>query len=251
MKSYATRYPAFFVVSLMLVELFFLNLPRLLFPQGSGFFLDLAGKTLTSLLTILVITGLGWWSETGFTKRLDWPTLIPFLPLLTMPILMIVSIEYKPLDAIHIALFALWALLTGFAEEATFRGIAVRAFLSKGIMQAALLSSLFFGLVHFANLTAGGDLLPTTAQVIAATLFGIASAGVFLYTGSIWPLVIIHALPDFIDTLTAVRTTTSSSTPDFTGLLLTILLPLPFALYGLWLLRRRMKKALADSDMNS
>lgn len=236
MKDFAARYPALFVVSVMLMEFLLIRLPELVFPKSS-INLDLAGKTLTSLLAIFVITGLGWWGETGFTKRLDRSMLIPFLPLLIMPLLMVVSVEYKMLDAIHIVLFALWALLTGFAEEAIFRGIAVRSFLPKGILPAALISSLLFGLFHFSNLIAGGTLLPTTAQVIAATLFGIASAGVLLYTGSIWPLVIIHALPDFIDTLTVVNTGSST----LTDLLLTILLPLPFALYGFWLLRRRLK----------
>ena len=167
---------------------------------------------------------------------------IPFLPLAIIPLLSIIF----QLNLFHfsnlpqLGLFTLLATMTGFAEEAIFRGIAVRAFQPKGILPAAIFSSLIFGVLHFANLLVGADPVATTVQVVFAILYGIAFSAPFLYTGLIWPLVILHALQDLIAFWTT-GSLTNTATPAIGEILTTIVLIIPFAFYGLWLLRRRIK----------
>lgn len=105
-------------------------------------------------------------------------------------------------------------------------------------MKAAIFSSMVFGLLHFANLLIGADPLATPVQVVFAILYGIAFSAPLLYTGSIWPLVGLHALQDFIAFWTA-GSLTNTATPAISEILLTIILMLPFAGYGIWLLRHR------------
>ena len=88
------------------------------------------------------------------------------------------------------------ALCVGITEEFFDRGFLLGVFSRFGIWRAALFSALFFGLLHFINFIAGQGLGPTTGQVISATGFGFFAAGITLFSGSIYPAVIIHAAVD-------------------------------------------------------
>lgn len=133
---------------------------------------------------------------------------------------------------------ALFALMVGFAEEGLQRGIALRAMVPSGLMRAALLSSLFFGIAHLINVWQGSSLPVIIVQIMYSILLGIGFAGARLYTGTIWPVIVVHALIDFTDfasrgfglALPQSLTLISVIAPiGITGL---------YALYGLWLLRR-------------
>ncbi len=165
---------------------------------------------------------------------------VPFLPLLLLPILSALVSDFNVSDPVQIAFFALYTLVVGFAEEAIVRGLMLRTLRPKGLMQAVFLSSLIFGLMHLANLMMGTDLGSTITQVIYATLIGIAFAGTLEAGGSIWPLIIIHALVDFFPQLSAVPD--SASSVNFASALILIGVQIPFALYGWWMLRRHMRK---------
>ena len=239
-RTVAERFPLVFVtlsgLALILCQLVW----RFILPGLDDSTRTLFEKISSCLLAILLLGALNWWRKAGFGLRQRWRTLLPFLPLAVLPLLSIVF----QLDKFHeigpgrLAFFALVALMTGFAEEAIFRGLAIRAFLPQGMMKAAVLSALIFGLLHFANLMVAADPLATALQVVFAILFGFACASPLLYTGWIWPLVIIHAIQDFV----AFWTTggiTEMATPATSEIITTILLMIPFAAYGFWLIRRR------------
>lgn len=88
------------------------------------------------------------------------------------------------------------ALCVGITEEFFCRGYLLGALARLGIWRAALFSSIFFGVLHFINVAAGQGLGPTTAQVISASGFGFFAAGFTLFSGSIYPAVVIHAAVD-------------------------------------------------------
>lgn len=141
-------------------------------------------------------------------------------------------------------------LLVGFSEELMLRGIVLQGFRhTVSIWPAILLTSLAFGAMHSLNVFVTGNLAAALLQSCAAFLSGIIFIALRLRTGSLWPPIIVHALWDFA-TFTlgaavghasshgsmpaeAVTPTTGAGLAQF----LPILLVLPNAIYGLWLMR--------------
>jgi hypothetical protein len=246
MKTFIARYPTLFVslsgLALILVQYIWI----FLIPGLSDATRIVSAKITECLLAIFILGTLDWWRKVGFVPLRSWRDFVPSLPLLIIPLLMFVFQfnKFQMTNPVQLLIYAAVASMTGFAEEAIFRGAALCALRSKGIIRAVLLSSLIFGLLHFINLLNGADPLATVVQVVVAVLFGIAFAAPLLYTASIWPLVIIHALQDFISFWT-MGNFTNTSTPPASEVLTTVILMLPFAAYGLWLIQRRIRMPLA------
>ncbi len=103
----------------------------------------------------------------------------------------------------HIALLALEAVMIGFFEEFTFRGVLYTSILDshrgspREIFFATLFASLIFGGIHLLNLFFGGGFGATLLQAGYSTLIGGMLSIVLLKTGSIWVCVAIHAIYDF------------------------------------------------------
>jgi hypothetical protein len=146
-------------------------------------------------------------------------------------------------------LILLNTLLVGFSEELMFRGVLLQAFRhATSIWMAVLLTSVAFGAVHSLNVFVTGDLRAALIQSSAAFLSGLVFIALRLRTGSLWPPIIVHALWDFATfTLGAAGHEAAAgglpaeaATPaGATGLVefLPVLLVLPNAIYGLWLMR--------------
>jgi hypothetical protein len=240
MRKFVTRQPLLFVALAGATLILGQDLWQFILPGTSEPIRILLGKMTACLLAVALLSALGWWREAGFGARLHWRSLVPFLPLMIIPLLtaLFQPNAVGPPHPVQIVDFALVALMTGFAEEAIFRGIGLTALLPRGKIQAALLSSLVFGVLHFANLLVGADPLATVVQVIVAVLFGITSAALLISTDAILPLVLIHAVEDFISFI-ATGNVREISTPTASEILMTLFLFLPFAVYGMWLLRRK------------
>jgi len=140
--------------------------------------------------------------------------------------------------------FAVFTLMVGFAEEGLLRGIVLRAMLPTGTTRAVFLSSLFFGLAHLSNILQGQDPGATIVQATYATLIGIGFAGSRLFTGTIWPAIVCHALIDFSDIaargfVLPIQTRPISPWQAILPIAVTGL----YALYGWGLLRRYLTKS--------
>ncbi len=240
MRTFAARYPTLFVglsaLALAAVQYIWL----FLIPGLSDATRTISSRITEFLLAIFLLWTLHWSREAGFVWPWRWRDFVPALPLLVIPLLMVLSQfdKFQLSNPTQLLLFAFAAVIAGFAEETVLRGIALRALASKGLLPAALTSSVIFGLLHLVNLLAGADPLATAMQVVFAILWGIACAGPLLYSGSIWPLVLIHTIQDFL-AFWSVGSFTNTSTPAVGEVMVAIVLMLPFAAYGLWLIRRR------------
>ena len=227
-------------VILGILTLILQYLPRFLLPELGEDNQKFIGKIVISVFAITLLSALGWWREAYFVPPSQWKIWVPFLPLLLLPVLSALVSDFNISDPAQITFFALYTFIVGFAEEAIVRGLMLRTLRPKGLMQAVFLSSLIFGLMHLANLIMGADIGSTVTQVIYATLIGIAFAGALQAGGSIWPLIIIHALVDFFPKLSGVPD--GASSVNLVNALLLIGVQIPFALYGWWVLRRHMQK---------
>ena len=224
---------------LAVVTLVLQYLPSFVFPILDTAYQKFIGKTAISIFAIIMLSTLGWWKKAYFASPSRWKMWAPFIPLFLLPLIFALFSEFNVTDPAQIAFFALYTFIVGFAEESIVRGLMLTTLRSTGVVQAVLLSSIIFGFMHLANLMIGADIGSTVTQVIYATLIGIAFAGTLQAGGSIWLLIIIHALIDFFSKLSG--TSGGDSSMNIASALISIGIQIPFALYGWWMLRRYMR----------
>lgn len=183
------------------------------------------------------------WRPSGFLTPPTWRRLVPALPLLLLPAIPIVfgpGVVGRP--GWKLALIAFGLATVAFGEEGVFRGVVLRVLLSRGLRTALLASAALFGLMHVMNLAIGSDPITVTAQVIMTFGIGIGFGAVALASGTIWPLLVIHFLMDFVNSVQAAAPGEATGTATASLLLdggINVALGALTAGYGLWLLRRR------------
>jgi len=244
MKTFATRYPLPFALTITAIAMLCLIWP-LWIPGLSQATQVIFGRAAICLFAIAMLTYLGWWREAGFIRPASWRILVPYLPLL----LLVLLSKVTDVSRYGIRVTDIWLILLGlvvylaggFMEEAVFRGLVLRSLLPGGLVRAGVLSSLIFAAAHFFNLLNGALLTDTILQVIVAFLMGLAFAAPLAITRNIWPAVFIHALTNFVGYLTVggfLNTAATSQNPTINEVIGEILFPLLLAIYSFWLLRR-------------
>jgi membrane protease YdiL (CAAX protease family) len=140
-------------------------------------------------------------------------------------------------------------LFVGFSEELMLRGAVLQAFRhAVPIWPAVLATSFIFGAMHSLNVFITGDLPSALIQSTAAFLSGLIFIALRLRSGSLWLPIAVHALWDFATfTLGGAgqglshgnQPVEAATGTGALGLLqlAPILLVLPNAIYGLWLMR--------------
>lgn len=88
-------------------------------------------------------------------------------------------------------------VLVGFAEETTFRGLFLRGLREGGRpeSQAALWTSLCFGLFHLPNVLMGTGIVGL-AQVVLAATSGAVLYAIRRQSGALWPAMLAHGTWD-------------------------------------------------------
>jgi membrane protease YdiL (CAAX protease family) len=166
--------------------------------------------------------------------------LLLWLPLLYIALILAsVALRGFP-SAATIAFVFVNTLLVGISEELMFRGILFRGALSRMTRWKAIwLSCFLFGLVHALNVLITGDLAAALLQALAAFMSGVLFMALRIRTGSLYPLIIVHALWDFslFVGLPASAATAVAPTLSPIAMAAPVLLVLPLFLYGLFLMR--------------
>lgn len=150
-----------------------------------------------------------------------------------------------------------WVLLNtffvGLSEEVMFRGVLLQAFRHNlPIWPAVLLTSVMFGSVHTLNVFLTGDLTTAVIQSTAAFLSGLMFIALRLRTGTLWVPIIVHGLWDFATFVLGISVSGQSAeanvSPGGLAAFVPVLLVLPNALYGLWLMRNISKTHANPQD---
>ncbi len=237
MKNFAIQRPTLFAVIVLLI-LEAIVLGALLLSNLAGIpllSLDLPMLLLNAVFAAILIGVMRWWKETGFTAPSQWKNLrliiIP-LVLLVAPTLFLQP-QFPPLDRAIILVIV--TLLIGFQEEAIFRGVLLRTFMPRGTIQAVLISATLFGLIHVNSFLVGRDPRFVLSQIIASFLGAIGLGALRIRTNTIVPLVLLHALNDFLQ-FSATGGLEAGDVALYISILKIVLGGL-MALYGLYLLR--------------
>jgi membrane protease YdiL (CAAX protease family) len=146
------------------------------------------------------------------------------------------------------ALLTLWvsaahAILTGFGEEALFRGAVLRVLLGTGeqrrkrLYRAALLSAALFALAHSLNALEGAPIADTVSQVLYSFQIGVLFAGIAVRFGTLWPCVVTHAAINLTSLASLFRPWEDAPPSALADVLLTQAVMLPLLIVGLLLLR--------------
>jgi membrane protease YdiL (CAAX protease family) len=151
---------------------------------------------------------------------------------------------------------------TGLFEEVLFRGLVLKILLiksgytKKGIINAILISSVLFGLVHIINILAGADILPTLSQIVSATALGFFFAILYLRKRLLLLPIFFHGLTNLstqiFDAITShdilMQSAQNQSGSDIAGLIvMTLLSSIPPIIAGLILLRKVSPPIISNS----
>ena len=99
------------------------------------------------------------------------------------------------LDPAELAVHVVLMLCVGFLEELFVRGFIFEALAKDSLKSAVVISSLAFGAAHVMNLFNGRgmDVTQVIFQIIMAVILGFFFVMIYLYSGSLWPVILSHS----------------------------------------------------------
>lgn len=246
MRKFATQQPVLFSLLAVILPVAGMKFAG---PLLNGYFHELTARLLAEAFFCVyvagLVTALGWWREIGFNRPRNARGLAAYAPWLLLPLLVVAGQGVHPADPGRMLAFGGLMLMVGFAEEVLLRGVVLHVLRPGGLMRAVLLSSVFFGAAHLLNLFAGHGLQPTLVQVIYATFIGIGMAGPRVYSGTIVPAILLHALIDFSDSVARGFVLTAPKEVTLHSAAVVIVLTGLYAVYGWWLTRRSRAAGVA------
>ncbi len=167
-------------------------------------------------------------SQIGFARagEAGVKTALYFLPLLAAKTgFLFFGVEQNTETILALAFFT---AAIGLSEEIYFRGVILKQLTAHfSARQAVLLSSAFFAAVHISQALSGTGVLLVALTVVNALIFGIVAAEIVILTGSLIPVILWHALYDFINWIAPVR--------GVTEILLTVVQTVIMIAYGIYL----------------
>jgi membrane protease YdiL (CAAX protease family) len=198
LRDLAARRPFLFAIGVFLAETMvavpFVLVFRLLALDLTA--LRLIIPVAQSMLVVWVIWALGWARKSGFRREVReiqvylYPVLVAFAPVLLHG-----TVEIAPGPLVF---YAAAMLFTGLSEEGLARGLLLPALLPFGKWVALLFAAALFSAGHVSNIAFEEfGPLEWADKFLATFGFAILYGAVFLRTGTIWPLIVLHAVHDY------------------------------------------------------
>lgn len=170
-------------------------LTRTYLPELDGTTRALLVVEVLFALALVAAPFLGSWRELGVTRPAAWrqPGLL-VLPLVVAASPLVLGV--RPVGSGLLLVLVVGYLLTGVTEELVWRGFALRLLAPLGTSRAVLLGAALFGAAHLANVFFRDSSGLVLAQAWGAFCFGVAYGALRCRTGTIVPLMALHALTD-------------------------------------------------------
>lgn len=205
--AYQHAIPAAFIV-FVLLDLLLLGLGRLLSFLPQTLPIQYLIELILMLVPVAFVFFFGF--PRAFKKGNFLRGLLYFLPLIMVQLLILGGFfsknlgnpeaNWKPWYLVVYSVFSVVGI--GVREECIFRAtiqnILAKKYANsvKGIWITTTVAALTFGLTHVTNVFFGMDPLAVLTQVISAAIVGLLFGAVYLRSGSIWVLILMHTLTD-------------------------------------------------------
>ena len=104
----------------------------------------------------------------------------------------------------EIFFYICFVLMIGLSEELFMRGTVTQLIMDrlgiegKRAVLSVVLGALFFGIYHFQNYFANGNIKATLIQVLANTMFGLLMCAIYVKWQNLLGMIILHAALDFM-----------------------------------------------------
>lgn len=210
-KSFIEQYAIISALIIYLVlDLFLLGLGRLLsllpWSLGVGYLNEIILVTIP--IAVVFLFGFSRAFKNGSVSR----AVICCVPLVVMQIISFAvflsenlgnpETNWLPWYLIIYEVFTL--VCVGVREEciyrATIQNVVAKKYANsvKGIWITVITSSIIFGLTHITNLFFGMDPLAVFTQMMGAACLGLVFGAVYLRSGNLWVMILIHATNDIV-----------------------------------------------------
>lgn len=110
-----------------------------------------------------------------------------------------ITANWQSVNMIKLILALVTCILVGISEEVIFRGIVLHSFLKITTKtKAVVVSALLFALLHSVNVLGGLAFRDMLLQLFSTFVFGVTFACICIKIKNIVPIIIYHALWDFV-----------------------------------------------------
>ena len=179
------------------------------------------------------------------TKLKKWHLLI--FPLIYVAGLNVLTMDDVNTDVLlpNILILLLYSLSVGISEELSIRGFLQSHVIhyfgktEKNIRLSVFAAALFFGIIHLINFDKG--IYGEVSQVLFATFIGVMFGFLLVVTKRIYPLIIVHAIIDFVADLDSagipIKEKISMAT-SIDNAFYIVVLALPCLLYGIYIMKK-------------
>lgn len=246
-KQFATEHPValgFVIAVVYILVLFVSAMLGALWPgeETYGQVGGIIGRVASIAVFLALLYRLGWLRSAGFASLGRWQTWPIALFSLTYAIAVSAYAMTGNFDfrSALPGLVIVFIVTAAFLEEVVFRGLMMHVFVrawgstTRGLIKSVLVSSLFFGAMHFLDFFSGRPLPNVFLQGVEALFLGIILASLVLIGKSIYPAVFLHGLLNLAGYLNVTGRGIEETASSW---LLFSLLMLPLAIYGIYLLR--------------
>jgi len=200
----------------------------------------------TTLYLVFILWSFGWLKSAGVASLGNWKGWVAALVLLIYYIFELIYSFFGnfrfigPINAVS-ELRIPNVFISVMFEEILFRGVVLYTLVSvwgatrKGVLKAVVISAFLFSAIHAIN-ALGGNPSEILGQIVIAFFEGVWWATIVLLWGSVWPVVIIHGVSNWV------LQTKALSYPDYHGTAnsyaLAVILGLPLVALGVWWILR-------------
>jgi membrane protease YdiL (CAAX protease family) len=237
---------------------------------GVSHFLNLLPKTLPMnylahsvliILPVAIVFLFGF--SSAFKKGHFGRGLLCALPYIIWQLLLMLIIFYKHLgdpetnwQPWYLMVYGMFTILcVGIREECIYRGviqnIVARKYANsvKGIWITAIVGGFIFGVMHLGNIFSGVDPTAVFRQVASAIFSGLVFSAIYLRSGNIWVVILLHTLIDTVGLVpsTFLGATLTENLNDTSWGVATLILWVAEIGYAAFLLRPSKCKEIRES----
>jgi membrane protease YdiL (CAAX protease family) len=191
---------------------------------------------------LLLVVWLMRWGDVGFSRFRVLPaSRLMWLPTIYLAVFAGIAITLGLPSGRSLAFILVNTCFVGLSEELMFRGILFSGLRSRlGPRSSIWICCILFGAIHVLNAFQTGLVEAAMLQAVAAFMTGTLFLALRMRTGSLFPVIVLHAVWDCLPLLIATHVQAPNpGQPLPATVLLAPLFVLPNLLYALYLLRAK------------